>query len=80
MTPEKPKWEHPFGIGYQNRNQVEKYLREIFYAVDEDHVEGLKEVLDELDIEQYTFINNLLASHTRKKIKSMLADQPPTNT
>lgn len=69
---EKPKWKHPFGQSWQEKNRVEQYLREIFYAVDENHAEGLKELFEELSIEQHMFINNLLASYTRAKIKELL--------
>ncbi len=71
---EKPEWKHPFGEGYQNRNMVEKYLREIFASVDDEDVDGLKELFEELSIEQHLFLNNLLASYTRSNIKRMLHD------
>lgn len=72
MIVTKEKWVHPFGQGYQNRNQVEAYLRLIFASVDNDDGPGLKELFDEMDIKQHDFIWQLLASHTRAKIKSLL--------
>lgn len=67
----KDKWTHPFGNGYQNRNQVEAYLRAIFIATDNDDGLGLQELFDELTLEQYNYIWFLLASHTRRKIKDL---------
>ena len=63
--------QHPFGQGYKDRNRVEEYLRQIFTAVDNDDGMALQQLYEEMDLEQTVFINGLLASHTRAKIKEL---------
>ena len=64
-------YEHPFGQGYRDRNRVEQYLRAIFIAVDNEDGLALEELFEELTLEQWTYLNGLLASYTRKKIKEL---------
>ena len=63
--------QHPFGQGYKDRNRVEEYLRQIFTAVDNDDGMALQQLYEEMDLEQTVFINGLLASYTRRKIKEL---------
>jgi len=65
------QYRHPFGQTPKERNRVEQYLRQIFAAVDAEDGVGLKQLFDELDLEQEVYINGLLASYTRATIKRL---------
>lgn len=70
MNPNQ-KWQHPFGWHYTTKNQIEAYLRQIFTAVDNEDGLALKQLFEEMTLEQEVYIMGLLASHTRKRIKEL---------
>jgi len=69
------KWIHPFGNSYKDRNFVEKYLREIFQAADDNDGLRWKQIRDEIEanygMEGFNYIWHLLASYTRSKLKEL---------
>jgi len=50
---------------------VEEYLRQIFIAVDGEDGLALKQLFEEMTLEQEVYIKGLCASYTRAKIKEL---------
>lgn len=67
----KEMQQHPFGWHWTERNQVEEYLRQVFIAVDGEDGLALKQLFEEMTLEQEVYIKGLCASYTRAKIKEL---------